>query len=282
MTLRENLGLRSVKGEIALEIEVEGENLPRSLDALEYLKNWRRVEEGSLRGECAEYVMRFPSSLERAFSSLDELQKAFEVEGSKIYDSYRAGIHVHINVQDLTPTQIVTFYCSYIILEEILINWCDPTRVGNHFCLSASDAEYQIRCLLRSITEGDLRYINTDDIRYSSINLKSLYKFGSLEFRALESTQDFDKVKTWCKMLLNIKEASLEYDNPRALVEQFSDQGGERFLHKMLKEEANLFTHLDYLRSFRKGVLLVQDIAYGRKWGEINLNIFKLSNGFFS
>lgn len=186
-----------VLGDAALEIELEGQNLPTK-DSSGY---WKVVEDGSLKGGL-EYVMRVPGNLQYVEDSLDILLNL--LKKSKVNDSYRAGIHCHINCQELTMRQLVNFICCYALVEDYLIDWCDPRRKGNHFCLKIKDAEFLPYTISKFIRTGDIKHIQTDNIRYSAINLLSLFKFGSLEFRALESTCDKAKILKWVNVLLNL------------------------------------------------------------------------------
>jgi len=84
-----------VRGDVGVEIEVEGNNLPQY-----DLDGWRVEHDGSLRGESAEYVFGRPRYVNEAKAFVDELCKT--LEPCDIQDSGRGGIHVHVNIRDLT------------------------------------------------------------------------------------------------------------------------------------------------------------------------------------
>jgi hypothetical protein len=269
-TIKDIFNLRAVQGDVGVEIEVEGCDLPNEVN------HWKAVGDGSLKGEeNVEYVLYRPVPIDDLRGRLDILKKAFEDNNSEFDETYRAGVHVHVNVQELNVRQLFTFVTTYLVVEELLLTFCAKHRVGNHFCLRASEAGYLPQLIWKAIEQQDLGILYTDDIRYSSINLKPLAKYGSVEFRALESTYNFDKIDTWAKILYQLRQASLEFECPRKIMEEVSVGGYEGFVRKVFGKYADQFLdkpHWD--KMVRKGILVAQDIAYSRDWGKLNLNIF--------
>jgi hypothetical protein len=269
-TIKDLCNLRSVQGDVGVEIEVEGYNLP---DDVQY---WKAVGDGSLKGEeSLEYVLTRPVPIDDLHGRLAILKKAFEDRNAEFDETYRAGVHVHVNVQDLTVRQLFTFVVLYLTLEELLLTFCAKHRIGNHFCLRASEAGYLPALICRAIEKQDLKSLHTDDIRYSAINLKPVVQYGSVEFRAHESTFNFDKIETWAKILYQLREASLQFECPRKIMEEVSVGGYEGFVRKVFAEHADYFLAQPYWdRMVRKGILVAQDIAYSRDWNKLSLNIF--------
>jgi hypothetical protein len=202
-----------------------------------------------------------------------------------VYDiSPRAGVHVHVNVNDLTMKQVMTMVCAYIILEEFFISFCDKSRDGNLFCLPSYNAEYLISAIRNTCSSDDLAHINTDDVRYASINLRSLFKYGSVEFRSLESTPDFDKVNTWVQMLYKLKEAAKRFKDPQDLIMSFSRNDYIATMNNIMEEYSPTLQNNigDIHKVLRNGIVRAQDIAFSRNWDTKNLNIFKKSTGVFN
>lgn len=270
-SIQEILHLPPVKGDVGVEIEVEGDCLP---DIIPY---WDVHGDGSLRAEEAfEYVLPRPVGINTLKTRLATLKEAFEDCESDFHESYRAGVHVHINVQDLTVKELFNFIIINLVVEELLLTFCASHRVGNHFCLPSSQADYMPNLLWKCAEEKDLAVLHTDDIRYSAMNLKPIITYGSIEFRAHESTYDFDKIHKWASILLQIKKASLEFDSPKKIMEEVSLGGYEGFVTKVFGPYAEMFMqNKDWSRRIRKGILIAQDIAYSREWGKVSLNIFK-------
>jgi hypothetical protein len=125
--------------------------------------------------------------------------------------------------------------------------------------------------------------LDTDNIRYSSINIKSLFKYGSIEFRSLESTYDFGKIAKWSNMLYQLKIAAQQYDSPVDLLMSFSKNDYVPMIQSIMGDYAGECTkHEDVLQVVRNGILRAQDIAFSRDWSSRNLNIFKKKAGVFS
>jgi len=273
MKIAEVFNLRAAKGEVGVEVEMEGVNLPDALDR----KHWSVELDGSLRGESYEYVFNGPADKQLAFKRLDYLRKVLDERKSGVADTGRAGVHVHVNVQDLTPKQVACFICMYYIFENTLLKFCGEDRVGNLFCLRTCDAEGALPVIIGAFNHPHLRGFGTDDIRYAALNLNSLPKYGSVEFRAMKSTGDMEVIKKWIEMLLNIKEYSLSFDKPTDVVEGMSLLSPLAMFREVFGED----TPLEYDEDdMYEGVRYAQDLAYGVDWDRLDVNQVLIRDGY--
>src|SRR3546814_17797876 len=97
------------------------------------MAHWNNERDGSLQGaETAEYVLKKPSSLKEVRTALDYIDLMYKAPNTQVDDTVRAGVHVHVNCQHLTMTQLYSFMTFYLILENVLVGWCgqDRKRVG--------------------------------------------------------------------------------------------------------------------------------------------------------
>lgn len=279
MNILSILGLPEQKGDVGVEIEVEADNIPSQ----DYICNyWRKERDPSLRGESAEFVLKKPLALKDLSKAFRELQYGMDTSGMRVRPTYRAGIHVHVNVQQLTPTQLVTFITAYFMVEEVLLRFCDKTRLGNHFCLRMSDASYSLDSLVDFITSENIQTLNTDDLRYSSLNVTSLFRYGSLEFRALESTMDFERIQIWAGVLTHLRDYATSLRNPTELLGQASALGFEEFAPIILGKWYPHFRQWATEENLKKGVRNIQYAIYSKDWDTKNLNIFRKQNLFSS
>lgn len=266
MLVKDVMGLprrRLAKDDIGLEIEVEGRRLPIPN------KYWRCDRDGSLRGEeSMEYVLDRPSSLQTVEEALQNLQCCYKDNQTRIDETVRAGVHVHINCQKLTLTELYKFFVLYLVLENILIKYCGEYREGNLFCLRCQDAEFLLYALIRAAKDRNfLGHFHDDNVRYASMNVKALGDYGSLEFRAMRSTKDLDAILDWVKILLNLREVSKEFDSPVQIIEQVSGMGRKAFLEKCLGPFANFFNGVVGVDDLlAEGVQLAQCLAYCVNW----------------
>lgn len=264
-SIRELLLLNPTPGDLGLEIEVEGSHLPTVLNT----QLWRIDHDTSLKGESAEYVTPKPMSYKELGDALDYLHSTFLSNKTKIHDTIRAGVHVHRNVQELTMKQLFTFVTAYFILEDLLVNWCGKNREGNYFCLRVKDAEYILFLLEKTLRSRKLSYLKTDQIRYCSLNLFSLFKYGSLEFRAMRSTHNLDVIYEWAGIIDELYNSSLKFADPKDLITSMSGDGEFQFLKTLLPTyytKFSLFNYPNRNELIRDAARRVQMLAFTIDW----------------
>lgn len=257
--------LTPIEGDIGLEIELEG-HLPR-LNSLSY---WYQKSDHSLRGFNREYILRKPSKIDEVNKKVHHLDRILKKYNAILQPSERCSTHVHINCQKLEEKQVLNFVILYYILEPLLLEFCGKSRKGNVFCLSPSEAEYIIDKLIDVKTEGT--FLNSPltpyGMRYGSINFSSLTIFGSLEFRALDTTPDFlNRTLIWVHTLWKIKEYSLKIDNMESILEKFSGTDLHKFVHDILGEHTRYFIRHNMKSLLYEGIRNMQDVIY-TEWGK--------------
>lgn len=276
---------KHTKGNYGIEIEVEGMNLPAGDDMRRYPQkfneHWNIDKDGSLKAmEAWEYIMPKPKNLEGVKKALDNMIGEFEQRNTVMHESVKAGVHVHMNVQDWDVKRLFTFACVYFILESILVKWCGPFREGNLFCLRGTrDAENVLFQLQEAVAARNLRLLNNDEFRYCSLNFCSLFKYGSLEFRSMRSTRDFDAIFTWVSIIDELARTSEVFRSPVDAIVSMSGDGEQAFLKRMLPSFADILTYDGYERDIRDGARSVQTLAFTVDWedmGKPSNNPFQL------
>lgn len=257
-TISDYFSLNKTNGEIGIEIEMEGRGLARAIPN----SLWLAKKDGSLRGEAIEYVLSKPINRKDVLEYLTSLQNYLHNVGSRLVPSDRCGVHIHLNVQNLEIKKVVQIVVLYIILEDLLVKWCGPEREGNSFCLRVKDAEYLIDDTCQQILDGQLN--PTDNVRYASINLTALSRFGSLEFRAMRTEKDFTRIKTWIDMLLRVKDHAIKYNSPEDIVEAVSMNGATPFVRQVMGQLSELIECPDMDQLVFDGVRRAQVLAYTR------------------
>ena len=250
------------KGEVGIEVEVEGRNLPKAPQSY-----WVHHPDHSLRGaENAEYVLKQPCRRTSVTKFLIYLDKFLKAKGAKIDESNRTSVHVHVNMADKSLVQCYNYIILYLIFEDLLTNIAGESRRGNLFCLRARDAEFFVDVLAGY---AKARKFNPDPekLRYTSINVCAMTKFNSLEFRALRGTTDPKIITDWVELLLAIKDASLLYQFPDQILGDFSVLGPDDFVRKVFPEHVPLFLQqANYHNMMWEGARLVQEIVYATDW----------------
>lgn len=254
--------VKRTDGDVGIEIEVEGRRLPITE------KYWRMEKDGSLRGpENMEYVFDRPMSLKDAKKALKYLSVCYNKADTEVHDTVRAGVHVHVNVQTLNAKELFNFITLYLILEELLVKYCGEFRQGNLFCLRSSDAGFLIDELKKAARTQEFRRLVSDDLRYSSINVKALGTYGSLEFRAMRGTRDLDLIYSWAELLVGLREVAKQYESPCHIIQGFSEGEAENFLYRCLGEKYKPFTEYEgYRQMVMSGMRRAQDVAYAVDW----------------
>lgn len=250
-------------GDVGIEIEVEGERLPHTE------KYWKMEADGSLRNdpESMEYVLSKPSTLDQARIALKYLNVMYNKHDTKVHDTVRAGVHVHINVQDLNIIELYNFMTVYIILEDLLTKYCGEFREGNLFCLRTGDAEYLLHELVKVAQTKRFSRLVTDDLRYASMNVKALGTYGSLEFRAMRGTRDLDTIYKWAEILLGLREVAKTFSDPNDVVNGFSEAEADIFLDRCLGTNADMFREYSgWEKLISQGMRRAQDVAFATKW----------------
>lgn len=267
---------RSTIGEVGIELEFEGSRL--SVEGFE--KYWTKCADGSLRGESAEYVLSKPLARKDIRAALDNLDECFRRDRTIINETFRAGTHIHINVQELTLPQIINLLTIYFMFETTLIKLCREDRLGNHFCLRGKDASGLINMLYKAVTNGVLHGFSSDHYRYGAVNVTSLPKFGSLEFRALESSTDWGKLEAWIDMHLCIKDAAVRFKDPAFILGTASSQGFEEFGKSVFGPLWKVLKTVYDEQDVNEGVWEIQSVVFSKDWSKISHNIFATSNIF--
>ena len=257
--------------EVGLEIEVEGHRLPNPP------KGWTGHNDGSLRGESVEYVLRRPISRESVPKYLNRIKKAYNENETVIQNSDRTSTHVHINVQDMSITHIFNFIFLFLLYEEHLVKWCGDTRCGNLFCLRHQDAEYMIK-VLEDIASGKQNFScldnrSGDSLRYAALNLKALATYGSLEFRSLRGTDDMDVINTWVNILLRLKDAAKKYEDPTHIIREISIHELTLFTVDLFQDNIDIILdYPDWEEACWDHLRQLQCLAYKGDWGIFSFN----------
>lgn len=121
-----------------------------------------------------------------------------------------AGVHVHVEADDLSHAEVATLIFGYDLLEPILE--ASYQRESRRYCArrDASTVLDHARKLRQSknITSHDVR----GGDRYVTLNTTALNQHGTIEFRAMGPVYDYDYLVRWamlCRELVNIVKAGV-------------------------------------------------------------------------
>jgi hypothetical protein len=257
--LLEFLALNPAGGDVGVEIEVEGKNLPAVFDG-----GWRTEVDNSLRGG-QEYIFDGPCNLDGVKKRLLRLHEAFKNAEAQPKFSFRTSVHVHLNVQQLTYNQLLNAIYTYLLIEEPLMNLCGEERKGNRFCLRLADAEGMLDTLAKLFAGGEgsiKRNIPHNKMRYSAINVEALGKYGSLEFRAMKGNMDTDKIVLWCNSLINLRDFAQKFDNPKDIYNLYIKEEAAQFFNTVLGDCAKNFEYPELVHDIQRNFSLSIDLPF--------------------
>lgn len=246
---------------VGVEIEVEGMSHVN-------LSSWNTVAEHSVRG--FELVLRQPMRKFELSAALEELN---DVTWSSRAFSERTSVHVHIDIRDMTFDQLMNFITLSAMFEKVLYNYVDSSRTANHFCWAMSDCEQMVQSL-RELNTAALRRRESDiynmlrhtfslgSYKYAGINLASISRYGSLEFRMHHGTADTKELIRWINILLKIKEYAMgEERTPSNILSTKQNAGIDSIFLDVLGHYSGI---LDYDRAQHDilcGIRLAQDFV---------------------
>lgn len=181
-------------------IEIEVENCYNPLRG----NYWTPTSDGSLRNHGVEYITP-PLRLEQIEGALTEFQTLIPSDHSF---SGRTSVHIHMNVRDLTISEIINLVTLYLVVERVLFKWVGHNRNNNPFCIPISDTNYyqQLTHILQH--PENIRSVWN---KYSALNLVPITEKGTIEFRHLYGTANINTIMTWVNLLACLKDKARKY-----------------------------------------------------------------------
>lgn len=270
---------------IGVEIEVEGVPF-RALGGLvpEELKHyWAwHDEDNSLHNNGCEFTFRNPLFGEDAQIALTVMLKI--ARENRFQTSLRTGIHVHMDARDMSRHQLLGLCAYYTMFEPAIYAWVGDERHANNFCLpwyKFEGALSQASEILKSCKQHSVGVAGSDLVimsceqfhRYAGLNLKSLGTFGSIEFRQLKTTLEYDRVRDWINLLMGLKQAALRApDSSIAIIRDIQRTGFEQ-------SAANIFGRRTQQEMWQANPNLNQEIEDGPFYNAAELILDVTSDG---
>lgn len=216
-----------VKGDVGLELELEGRNFPAhdtvARDRTAEGVFWAPKTDGSLRGEAYEYVFNAPATIEGSDLLVNNLYAAFQRHGTELRPSNRCSTHVHLNVSSWKVDKISTFFALWAAIEPALIDYAGTDRKSNHFCLGVEATTATIDAWQDFLRTGKPAY--SSGLKYSALNILRLFDLGSLEVRIAPAWRSAKPVNDWTRFLWMFREYVDTFPSPAAVPEELSYKG---------------------------------------------------------
>jgi len=185
--------------EQVLNTDFDGTPLPKTVSI---------HKDGSLRNNGVEFVTTpcRGKILVDAITSICNVASRYQLKTSN-----RAGVHVHVDMSRTTLDQYSNFLKLYTLIEPVVFYVAGQHRGGSIYCKSWYEGcqNDELVSALRLITSGTWVDIPS---RYSGLNINSTRKYGTLEFRHMESSTDKDAIIRWVNFIATIRTYALTTD----------------------------------------------------------------------
>lgn len=273
---------RAKQGDLfGIELECEGRNVDWDGSSGNLLNDWAPHADGSLRnnhGSCCEWVFNGPVKYKPSVARVEKLFEFFDKRKAKLVTSNRTSTHVHFNMGDKNAYQLVNMFILFTILEDLLDRFCGEDRNGNLFCLSSRHAEQQVQWMQDACFKH-YSFGFREDWRYCSLNIASINKFGTVEFRGMRGLDNKDDVLAWLSIINEFCDyACYKMKNPVELIEAISVKTPLGFIKEVFsKDNFMLLTkgideHV-INQSVYEGLRLVQMLCYkiGTEFDQVRL-----------
>lgn len=269
-----------------LGLEFEFENVLNRELPPEYPFNlWQGTNDPSLKNQGWEFTFNEPMFGKDVVEAVRGLCNHARAVGWR--DSKRTGIHVHLDVRDLSPPQLHGLLLTYAITEPCLYRWVAFDR---EFCIYSmpwykSDRAVQSVARIMQAAEvdttGDLLVPYSSNFgRYAGCNLNALAKFGSIEFRHMRTTTNADHVLEWVNLLLHLRRSAMILPESKQTVLTLArDLGPERFLEYAYQDLAPNLMYPEWPSDFHTKGLVTADALVQQAFSQISWELLPLPRG---
>jgi len=206
-------------------VELEAENataLTRQLRraGCEASKYWNCVADGSLRDNGAEFVLSHPSALGVVTEALRSIYSADSWE--EVRTSIRTSTHIHVNAGYWSAQRLYNFMELCVLLEPLLMQYVGRAREENVYCVPMYRAEDLAWSKLLGMPMDPDKYGSVERAsrfreamkvsnKYSAINVQTLGKFGTIEFRMAPLYADVNDAANWLRIVAKTSNNSVVY-----------------------------------------------------------------------
>jgi hypothetical protein len=188
--------------------------------------------DGSLRNVGMELV-----STPLVYKDLPAFYEDYQILLSKIGDNFvptkRTSVHVHMDVSQMSLIQMWNLMSVYYLVEKPLVSTAGEGRSGNLFAQTL-DENLGLVKVLSSFLKRDVPVKFRENERYFAMNMASLGRFGTLEFRSHCGTKDTKDIHDWVTTIREIRDFSLTFKTPSDVMKEFSENTNEAFIQKNL------------------------------------------------
>lgn len=194
---------------VELEYENAREAARRILDPARSSGYWNVTSDASLREHGEEFVLREGlEGLELAYA----IREFFTItHGTGLRETGRTSCHVHLDMRDAHIELLRATVLVYQAVEKMFWSLVHRQRRWTGYCIPLAEAQGQLIALLFSnrATQGGsgLRQATDSVTRYSGLNVASISRHGTVEFRHFNNPADEAQMNEWINICMSVKMA---------------------------------------------------------------------------
>jgi hypothetical protein len=211
---------------VGIEVEVE-----RCYDSERAGMYWSKKHDSSLREGGAEWVSP-PIPLDSAEESVATLYYDF-----CNYDwaaNTRTGIHVHVDVRDLTAEELQAVAVVYCLAERAFCLFVGQEREENIYCVPWYRAPREAIAVMGALRElGEEPHTGAallrETVKYAGLYFEPIQRFGTVEFRHAPTWTDREPVMEWVRMCYSAVEYAKQLGTPEQVLEAWEGSSPSAF-----------------------------------------------------
>lgn len=192
--------------ETHMNAELEQHNISVAYEGYNHTtrNHWKLVTDASCGSELVSPVLKGNAG----FRELEIVLEALNSFAIREPES-ACGVHVHLKPRNLTVEKVKNIYKRYAKYEREIDSWMPPSRRGNRnrWCYSIiSNANAPAFEAYQGNSFYELVASLSNRSRYHKVNLNSLTRYGTVEFRQHSASTDYTKISNWIKFLIEFCE----------------------------------------------------------------------------
>jgi len=115
------------------------------------------------------------------------------------------GTHIHIDARTLNLEEMKSIGRIYNSFSDKISRFVGASRLTSKYCLpiETNSTFFDLVSTRESLASATYRY--------STVNYAAYLRHGTIEFRQLEGTYDYNKIENWISFLMSIVEASKDF-----------------------------------------------------------------------
>ena len=212
---------------VGMELEFEGQFSPTP-----GVSGWRTTDDGSLRNGGIEYLSYRPvASRERSVHNLRNLYLYVQDAGLQV--NIRTAMHIHVNMQDLSPAQVRSILLAYCLVEPAMFSYVGRSRDINPYCIPWYAAPQTAVRALSGLwymenhadngTYMARQRLNRTN-KYSALFPGPMSSFGSIEFRQLLTPSSAEEAVEWLDIVQATCSLGVERDYAELVLTEDIDE----------------------------------------------------------